>query len=539
MGPYGEYPGGFNFEFHDSEPSDLYSEVIAPKTIKGEKAFIYKGRVRKPYMKHNALKPPVVNSILLPFLKENYPDLLDNKNELKTKYMLTSKYPRAEYVSVSKYANEWSPPLQYAWEGAKEMCSQAFSMMDKSPLLAVDDAIQWLDRQTSPGYPWSIKYQSKAPLLDTEWFKPWYMNWESRILRSEAEPWLWRCFIKDEVKKKDDVLNHNPRNILASPAHASTLGNRLFGPMNDRLTKQASMFRAPCYVGVTKFNRKWHRLALHVLHFPNRAHGDATRWDGSVMPPALEFVKQWRAACLTTDHMKGAVDYYYDNVLYSHIVGCEGDLFVKTIGQPSGQTNTLHDNTIIHVMYFFYHWCVEVCKDSRFEPTWHSFREHVHLVCMGDDVIWSWSNDVKLAMMGSSVAKTFASIGVTLKYNDGDDTNQTIDTLEFCSMHFKSCDGIYVPLMKREKMIASMFLKKQEVNPRVLLRRLLSIRIEVWWDEYLRDMCDKAIDYLLDKYTSQMSGKPSFQGGDDASLELILTLKWSAFLIRNHYLQSE
>lgn len=525
-------------------PSDLYSEILEPlKNSKGQ-AFDYLGQVRAPahFNKDKEFDSPlpVVNSILLPFLHEFYPDLLDGKI-LKTKYSLTRKYARAEYVSLSKYSADWKMPLLQPWKAAQDICSEAFSIMDNSPILDIDSAMQWLDRQSSPGYPWALKYQKKAPILDSDWWRAWYCDWESTVLAGTAKPFYWRGFIKDEVKKLTDILEHNPRSILASPIHGTALGYRLFGPMNDKLTRSGVGFKTPCFVGVPKFGRMWHRLALHILHFPNRAHGDATRWDGSLMPPSLRFINDFRQKCCTNDNMKAAFDYFYNNVLYSHIVGWKGDLFVKKIGQPSGQVNTLHDNTIIHALYFFYHWTLKVCKDERFEPTWASFKAHVHLIVMGDDVVWSWSDDVHEFMKASCVAETFSSIGVRLKFNeDNTDTPQTIDTLEFCSMHFKpiSHEGVtvYVPLMKRDKMIASMFLKKQEVNPRVLLRRLLSIRIEVWYDEYLRKMCDSAVDYLITNYSMQMGGPPTMQGGDDASLELILTLRWPRYLIEAHYL---
>lgn len=475
-------------------------------------------------------------------MKDKYPSLVDETNQLLTKYGLTSKYARAEYVSISKYCVDWHEPKSSAWDDAQIMCAQAFSCMDNSPVLSIDSSIQWLDRQTSPGYPWTRRHQTKVPIVDSSWFNPWYRSWEVTVLNGTAQPFYWRSFIKDEVKKLSDIEAHNPRSILASPIHATVLGYRLFGPMNEKLSREGSCFRAPCWIGVTKFNRMWHRLAQHILFFPNRAHGDATRWDGSFMPPSFEFVARFRERCLTNDRMYPAIKYFYENVLNSHIVGWEGDLFVKKMGQPSGQVNTLHDNTIVHALYFFYHWSLVVCRDQRFLPTWESFRSHVHLIVMGDDCIWSWSDDVKDTMKPSVVASTFKSIGVTLKYNDDNsDTNQDSDTLEFCSMHFGkiTSGGVvsYVPLMKREKMIASMFLKKQEVNPRVLLRRLLSIRIEVWFDTYLRDMCEAAIEYILDNYSMQMGGEPTMQGGDDASLDLILTLRWTKFQIEKHYLQ--
>lgn len=517
-------------------PSSLYSEILDPLTTKGEKSFTFLGRVKPPGQRDRVPLLPTVSDIFLPYLLVNHPDLVDEKGCLKTKYMLSAKYARAEYTSMARYSNDYEFPNPAPWENAKMMLSEAYQVMDNSPVLSVDSAFQWLERQTSPGYPWTIKATTKAQILDTPWAKSWYYCFEEDVKKKIAEPWLWRSFIKDEVKKISDICDHNPRSILAQPWQASVLGNRLFGPMNERINKAGITFKAPCWIGISKYNRAWHQLACHILAFPNRAHGDCTRFDGTVSSAPFSAIEDFRIACLNDKSFADCVKFFYKNVIDSHIVGWEGDLYIKHMGQPSGQTNTLHDNSLIHTLYFFYHWCKVVCQDSRFEPSWASFSAHVHLVIMGDDVIYSYSDSVKELMKPSRVSTTFAEMKVTLKYNDGTDVSPPMSEMEFCSMHFSLYGDVYVPIMKKEKMLASAFLK-DSCHPRVVLRRLLAIRIEVWWDKDLLSIIEGAIDYLLDKYEPQMSGQPTYQGGDDCDLKTVLTLRWPSYVVETHYLK--
>lgn len=500
-----------------------------------ENGFKYLGRVKPTRVSNKPLKEAEVNETIKGYAIESWPDLFKD-GRLISEYGVSAKYPLAEYTSMKRYANPYILPIDEPWNYATMMVAEAFSCMQDSSMLNLNDAFHWLERQTSPGYPWTLQHMTKAPILDDEWFIDWYKKWESDIDLKQADPFFWKAFIKDEVKKLVDLKAHNPRTILASPMHATILAFRLYGHMNGKLTTAGSILETPCCVGITKFNRSWDRLARHIMHFPNMFDGDCTRYDGTMQPKIFEMIRDFRRSCMNFN--PGYKNhYYYYNVVNSLIVGCLGDLYFKSMGQPSGQGNTLHDNSIGHTSYWFYHWCLIACvaKPDLFSPTWSSFSKHVRLVVMGDDVIWSCS-DVSLPYMNPrSVKDTFKSIGVTLKTSFDD--AQPIDKLEFCSMHFHNYKGVYVPVMKRKKMLASIFLKKTS-HPRVYLRRLLGLRIECWWDEYLRDIIENLIQYIERERKHELMTRITNMDGDDATYEQIKALHWPVLVVENHYLKA-
>lgn len=514
-------------------PTSLYLDTLAKK-IPHCNDFEYLGRVDPGYHKDHKVVRTIICPLLKSVLKEYYPDLCDGEY-LRTKYNLTAKYSLAEYTSMSRFKNPYIKPHDIPWNNAKHMVSEAFSCIKDCGVLDLDDSIKWLNRPTSPGYPWTLVYQTKAPIIDSEWWRSWYFEWEQSVISRVANRWFWKSFIKDELKKKTDIDEHNPRTITGSPIQGSLLGCRLYSDFNDKMTRAGCNFQIPCWVGVSKYNRQWHRLAMRLARFECKFHGDCHRFDGTCQPCSFDLPKDLRRCSSNFSKEEEIMhEYYYDNVVNSVIVGSLGDLFSKFMGQPSGQNNTLHDNSIIHLSYWFYHWCYYVCpRLLSVKPTWFSFREHVELIVMGDDVVWSCSKHVLNFMLPSLVAKTFSTICVTLKFDS--DRPSEWEELEFCSMTFRDLRGLYVPIMKPEKMIASIFLKSGK-NPRMVLRRLYALRIEVYWDKYILLMVDRCIDHIKRTYMTDLRLKPTGVEGDDLSYDQIETLYWSSYTIEQHYL---
>jgi hypothetical protein len=224
--------------------------------------------------------------------------------------------------------------------------------------------------------------------------------------------------------------------------------------------------------------------------------------------------------------------------VFSLIVGWLGDLFAKRQGQPSGQLNTLADNTLIHLSYWFYYWCAVVVKKlPDLYPTWASFREHVCLIVQGDDSIWSYSDYVKEWFLPPVVAKYFAEFGVTLKVTHT--TPQELKDLEFCSTAFLYFKGSFFPVLKRNKMMATIcYIKNEYVladNPRVFLRRMMALRIEVFWDRKLFEFVEDVIDYVLQRYKQRLLSKPTMIMGDDQTFDQIMDLRVSRFHIHKMY----
>jgi hypothetical protein len=527
-------------QFAEEASSDLYEQFMSTRIDWfGRPSFSYLGHVSVGYFKRDKqLQEPDVTPLLKPFAS-HFPHLLyavdDRYNVRDSDYMLSTAYALAEYTSMSRFG-----PLVVKREkpylvASAMMVADAFSCISDSVLLDFDTSFDWLERQTSSGYPWTLVSPTKASFLDSDFYRTWYSSWETLVFSGRASPVCWKCFIKQgELKKRAVLLEHRPRTILASPMHFSQLGYRLFGVQNDRIARAGAQGLVPCWLGASKFHGHWDRLACRLLVFPNLGDGDITEFDGTVDQDDFIMLSDVRKRALPRDLSVG-VNYYYDQVQESWIVSWLGDLFKKHRGQPSGQFNTLSDNSMVQCRYWFYHWCKFVVPHFHgvLFPTWASFKSQVCLVVMGDDVIYSCSNLVAPYFQPAYLKRTFASFGVKFK-STFDSLKQSLEGLEFCSLHFKYVEGYWVPVPKRAKALASVFYKGS-TNPRVLLKRLMALRVEYWWEDDVRTVIEDLITLVRQTYSFELHKKPTGRGGDDMTLDDINSLYLGAHAIFSHY----
>lgn len=391
------YPDEYfrKLRFRKEPPSQLYVNTLANKLdVSGEPYFQYYGQVNLFPGKFKEPSPTLIAPLLRDIAKIVVPELVNDDMSLKNKYMLTSKYPLAEYNSISKFAIDQKPIIDDAWSKATDMLHQCFQPIGDCRITGVMDSMVMCEKQTSPGYPWMLKHPTKSTLFEDSSFVSYYYNFESGIEQQYHLPALIRCFIKKELKKITDVYLHLPRTILAFPAELSILGNRLFGHMNGRIASLGAAGLLPVYVGCTRYFGTWNQIAERLMRFPNINDGDCTKFDRSVLRQMFRTVREFRKAFIK--HMHNSIDFFYTTVMYTIIVGIMGDLFAKQSGQTSGQTNTLTDNCLVHLLLWFYHWVtVVVVNVPEVHADWFSFKEHVELIVMGDDVIYSYSDLVK------------------------------------------------------------------------------------------------------------------------------------------------
>lgn len=529
-------------QFSDvSPPTKLYEAHLRNKHLYDKKpAFEHLGVVHSFASKTKFFVPPKIHPLIRDFMKRKYPHYCNGDSLKDNEYGMTVPSARAEYNSISKYGDPSKPfSDKIALGRAQVMLADAFAAIKPQPLMELDSCVQWLEKQTSPGYPWKNLYQKKADLLASDYFIAWYRWWETAIFAGLKFAVFWKAFIKKEWKKIKSILDWSPRTILASPIEFSILGTRLFGAQNSEIARLGFNLEVPCWMGNTKFAHHWNNLAVGLNSFPNKNDADVEKFDGKARNEAFRIVKEVRMTWFQNpDYVRKAVDFYYGEVVNSLIVGWLGDLFAKRQGQPSGQLNTLADNTLIHLLYWFYYWCAVVVKKlPDLFPTWASFRQHVYLIVQGDDSVWSYSDYVKEFFLPLTVAKHFADFGVTLKVTH--DAPQELKNLEFCSTGFREFKGSYFPVLKRNKMMATiLYIKNDNVqanNPRVFLRRMMALRIEVFWDTELFKMIEDIIEFILNKYENELRLKPTMVMGDDQTFDQIMDLRVSHMHIHKMY----
>lgn len=524
-------------------PSSEFQARLLEKTNSLKtRSFDYLGRVFHRSPKSSVPVEPRLSPLISTYLHESFPHLLEGEVLRDNEYWMAAGNAPSEYQSMSRYSSPNRSFSRVPYELAERMLSDAFSSIGNVPMLDLDSSFYWLEKQSSPGYPWKNLYQTKALLLASDFFRSWYVWWERKIFSGFCFLVFWRAFIKREWKKLSKLLALDPRTILACPIEFNLLGNRLFGAQNSEISVLGRLGEVPLWAGATKFNAGWNNLAARLDSFPNMNDSDVVHFDGSVRVRVFKTIRNLRLSwAQRSPGYTRAVFYYYSQVIFTTIVGWYGDLYRKKKGQPSGQVNTLHDNSLIHLLYWFYFWCAYVVPYLHdLSPTWVSFKEHVCLVVQGDDAIYSYSDYVKKFFHHDYLVKSFSDFLVNVKVTHRNPVHSVLG-LEFCSTGFTRYKSMFFPIPKKKKMLATIVYVKHSLsspaarNPRIFLRRLMSIRIDVFWEKELFDLCESLIEYVLENFSASLAQTPSYSEGDDSTLQQILDLRIGRLTIMRMY----
>jgi hypothetical protein len=472
-----------------------------------------------------------IDLLIFPFLKRFFPQIIKGR-ELIYDYKMAGPYALGEYTSLARYARTAPYYVTVLMKLAFFMLSQAFRCMRDALTLTSSDAATFMEPTTSPGYPWSLNYQDKKSLLRSCAYWDYYYRYKNDIMMGKHRPNFWKGFVKREPKKTSKLLLHLPRTVLCAATEHLHQAYEIFKDQNDQIKNAGLKGEIPAWIGATKYYGGWHRLYIRLKRFPNAFDADCDQFDGSVFKAMFCYIRNFRFSGFKyrTLELWYMIKNYYANVCSSATVCSLGDVFLKMMGMPSGQFNTLTDNCFVQCVIWFYHWCrIVVPNVPGTQPTYDSFKKHVELIVQGDDVIYSCSNEVLRWMCPAEADKTFKLLGFLLKYSSNN--SRPVEDLEFCSTNFVFVDGMWMPKLRFEKLMASLcyghMIKTR--NVRGTLTRMLSLRIEGYYNFEFRKIVEPLIDWYIQEYESELSQPNSGQVNDPLSFDQIKTLN------RSHY----
>jgi hypothetical protein len=247
----------------------------------------------------------------------------------------------------------------------------------------------------------------------------------------------------------------------------------------------------------------WKALNVH----PNAGELDISEYDSGLSRTLIEMVAKLRLRMLSVasrSAWKKALVVYYENIIDSIVVLDGGEIVQKTTGNPSGQVNTITDNSLALMFAWFYAWVV--LNNSDIPNTWSGFKAHVVLFCCGDDSIWTCSDEVKEWFNPRTVGNVFGSLGWKFKLSNLD--YKPLKDTEFCSMTWHEEDGVVYPKPAFGKTISSLLCKNKSESKRMTLLRALALRLESWYNLEARDFLQDFIQWTLFKYRREMEIAP-------------------------------
>jgi len=471
--------------------------------------------------------------------------------EERLTYKIVQANVDAGYMNFRGYNNTNIRIGSSEMRKAQIMVADAFRPMDGSGIIENwERLISSLDMQTSPGFPWTLWEPDKRRLTRDHVWRDYFHNFVRRSVNGERPVVLWVNSVKWELKPKNKVLMNKVRTFTAGPIELTLLGEMLFSIQNEKMISAGGSFIVPSGVGYQKFGGGWHRLYRYLAYGEVENLGikakseswqsgtislDVSTFDRMISDQFMYCVRDLRKSFVHKDVQSSVVnnmiDAFYDNVVHSHVVLDNGDVLKKNMGNPSGQKNTITDNTLCNVLAWVVAW-------NSLMPTeyhsWHVFAQYVRLVAVGDDSIATVSPQVR-DLFNPKAIKQVITDKLGWKFKMGGDDFMELDVVEFCSMFFhKEKDGKIFPVPETQKVISSLIGKNERESNLLLLLRTLGLRLDSWYNAECRELLDALIEQML--YDNAQSRGSMFQNDPSGlSFEKIIPGNKSRLAIEDLY----
>lgn len=465
----------------------------------------------------------------------------------ENKYQMCHPQPDSNYRGTSKYEREQPNLDPEAWSWSGEATYKQFApFMSNSVVVSHEIATAEAVKTTSPGYPHNLAYIKKGQYFDSEEFISNQEEYYERLATADPVPTFWNLADKYELRAKEKLLLGKIRAFCASSATHSHANTRLCHDMNRKFYRSAG--RSASFVGATKYYGGWNRLVNRLKRHRLGFELDESDYDASVFRAALWGQCDLRYRFLRTDHqtpenMMRLHNLYYD-IIHSIMVTPLGDVIVKDTGNPSGQGNTIVDNTMILYRLLAYAYYLlwkkqhpndqsrlkelqrkleqnELDDDESIDEvsieeeltsikkralSYAHFVRDVEMALNGDDNTFSVSDEIIGWFNARAIAEIWTGIGVTTKSPNWEPI--PVEQLNFLShsTRFDEKMGLFLPVPEHERIMDSLLHANNSADVRWSLLRAYALRIESWPNLKTREAIWSYINYIWVKCEHSLNG---------------------------------
>jgi len=433
-------------------------------------------------------------------------------------YRMVQKNMDAGFISCAKYDRPQPKFDSSSWKLACDWCRSHFGLaMRGSKVSTREEVLLALNKTTSAGFPWSLQYHDKNEMLESECAGviDWY--WDSIGVSVEREregdpplehadgtyhP-IWTCTQKVELRSAEKLDKNSIRTFTAAPIEHTVATNRLCLDFNNLFYAAEDTWS---FVGRSKFAGGWHKLITRLLKHTEGIELDAKSYDASVFQRALldqlEIRWEFLQTCDRTAANRARLVRLYEEIIWSYIVLENGELVRKSTGNPSGSANTIVDNTMVLFRVLAYCWVRGAPEHLR---TYSEFMKNVEGALNGDDNDLAVAEPCRSFFNVDKITEYANELGVTMTAEHHDFL--PIAQLTFLSQNSVKMFGMWMPSPSRDRLLSSVWLAADIDDPRWHLLRASAMLMDGWANLECRKIMRQYIEYLLNKYRTQMLGE--------------------------------
>nr|UQT19420.1 polyprotein [Sugarcane mosaic virus] len=277
---------------------------------------------------------------------------------------------------------------------------------------------------------------------------------------------IWNGSLKAEIRPIEKTMLNKTRTFTAAPLETLLGGKVCVDDFNNQF--YSHHLEGPWTVGITKFYGGWNRLLEKLPEGWIYCDADGSQFDSSLTPYLinavlhirLQFMEEWELGAQMLRNL-------YTEIVYTPIATPDGSVIKKFKGNNSGQPSTVVDNTLMVILAFNYAMLSSGIQDNEIDNCCKMFAN-------GDDLLLAVHPDYEHILDGFQTH--FGNLGLNFEFNSR--TKEKSD-LWFMSTQGLKCEGIYIPKLEKERIVAILEWDRSNL-PEHRLEAICAAMVEAW-----------------------------------------------------------
>jgi len=433
-------------------------------------------------------------------------------------YRKAFKNLEAGFKSAAKYDRAQPEDIdEAAWALSGEWTKINFKDMNGSRVLGLDVCINDCKKTSSCGYPWNLKWHTKAEAIEAGVVESICTSYWDNIRGGAFEritP-IFNSSQKVELRDVTKLRENKLRTFTAAPMEHSISLNRFCLDQNNRFYDSHN--RNWSTVGCTKYLGEWNALYRRLARcgtprqdqFERNAFElDESAFDSSLYRKAMYGQRDIRWSMLDpveqTSDNKTRFFALYDAIVESVIILETGEVIRKATGNPSGSANTIVDNTMILFRLLAYAWIL--LHPERKTTTYFEFKDNVEAALCGDDNTFCVSDAVVGWFNATSVSKIWSVLGIVT--TSPCYTPRPLRECRYLSQGFEwdASLNIYLPSPEPSRVLSALMWGSELDDVRWHLLRAHALRCDSYGNQELRVILQRYIVYLNQVHRDDLVG---------------------------------
>lgn len=375
-----------------------------------------------------------------------------------------------------------------------------------SRIYSYDEAQSTLDPSKAAGAPWSLYYASKGQY----WASPdaiMFDQYWDLLCTDAGPPSVCAQIGKDQLQAFEDNFAGKMRTVTSMDVN-HVLSHAIFCADQNKRFQSAALVTSSAY-GMSLLNGGANRL-VHMMERdckkPSTLELDGKRFDARFSSFLFDLIRDLRWSWLSdewkTPDNKKRFDNIYRLLWSSPLLGLDGVLYSRYIGNPSGQLCTTVDNTIKNFMDMCVLWML--CTDPKFH-FYAVFSSKIRLCLYGDDVNITVHHDFHHLFNADSILS--ASAHIDMEYTFASMDFRWFHECTFLGHSFSRSQlpgtsfWFWLPMISCVKMVCSYLCwGSDQDSPTARLEALCGIRNETFGCPHCRKFYSQFYEWVLPKY---------------------------------------